>query len=122
MPDRRRFLQSLSTLPLVGGLFPDWAAAFQPARSQRDFLKELGVRPIINAAGTYTMFTASLMWPECVRAIEATSGKFVRLTELSEAVGARIATDARMRGRPGDVGRGGGADARHRRHHDRDGP
>lgn len=91
MPDRRRFLQSLSTLPLVGGLFPDWAAAFQPARSQRDFLKELGVRPIINAAGTYTMFTASLMWPECVRALEATSGKFVRLTELSEAVGARIA-------------------------------
>lgn len=91
MPDRRRFLHSLSTLPLVGGLFPDWAGAFQPARSQRDFLKELGVRPIVNAAGTYTMFTASLMWPECVRAIEATSGRFVRLTDLSEAVGARIA-------------------------------
>ena len=91
MPDRRRFLQSLSRLPLVGGLFPDWAAAVQPVPAERDFFKELGVRPIINAAGNYTMFTASLMWPACVRAIEATSGKFVRLTDLSEAVGARIA-------------------------------
>jgi len=30
-----------------------------PAR--RDFLRELGVRPIINGAGTYTMMTASLL-------------------------------------------------------------
>lgn len=91
MPDRRRFLQTLSALPLIGGLLPDWAAAVQPVPAERDFFKELGVRPIINAAGTYTMFTASLMWPECVRTIEATSSKFVRLTDLSEAVGARIA-------------------------------
>ena len=37
------------------------------------------------------MYTSSLMWPESVRAMEATSKHYVRLTELSEAVGARIA-------------------------------
>ena len=54
MFSRRRFLESLSTLPLVGGLigsgsFVETAAA-APAR--RDYFKELGVRPFINAAGT----------------------------------------------------------------------
>ena len=46
---------------------------------QRDFLKELGVRPIINGAGVYTFSTASLMRPEVVDAIRAISTKFVRL-------------------------------------------
>ena len=36
----------------------------------RDFLKELGVRPIINGAGVYTFTTASLMRPEVVDAIQ----------------------------------------------------
>jgi L-seryl-tRNA(Ser) seleniumtransferase len=58
---------------------------------QRDFLKELGVRPIINGAGVYTFSTASLMRPEVVDAIQALSTKFVRLDELHDAVGKRIA-------------------------------
>jgi L-seryl-tRNA(Ser) seleniumtransferase len=58
---------------------------------QRDFLKELGVRPIINGAGVYTFSTASLMRPEVVDAIRAISTKFVRLDELHDAVGKRIA-------------------------------
>jgi L-seryl-tRNA(Ser) seleniumtransferase len=49
------------------------------------------VRPIINGAGTYTMFTASLMPPEVVRAMEAAARRFVRLDELHDAVGRRIA-------------------------------
>jgi L-seryl-tRNA(Ser) seleniumtransferase len=60
-------------------------------RGRRDFLKELGVRPIINGAGTYTMLTASLMLPEVVQAIDAMSRHFVRLDELHDAVGRRIA-------------------------------
>ena len=59
--------------------------------SQRDFLKELGVRPIINGAGVYTFSTASLMRPEVVEAIRSISTKFVRLDELHDAVGQRIA-------------------------------
>jgi D-glucosaminate-6-phosphate ammonia-lyase len=57
----------------------------------RDYLGELGVRPIVNAAGTYTKFTGSLMRPEAVEAIAAMSRRYVRLDELHDAVGRRIA-------------------------------
>ena len=55
-------------------------------------MKELGVSPVINGAGVYTFLTGSLMHPEVVRAIEALSHQFVRLDELHDAVGRRIAS------------------------------
>jgi L-seryl-tRNA(Ser) seleniumtransferase len=58
---------------------------------RRDVLGELGVRTFINAAGTYTMLTASLMLPEVVEAIQAASKHFVNIVELQDAVGAKIA-------------------------------
>jgi L-seryl-tRNA(Ser) seleniumtransferase len=51
----------------------------------------LGVRPFINAAGTYTTLTASLMPQEVMDAMEYASRHFVHLTKLQDAVGARIA-------------------------------
>lgn len=84
MPNRRRFLQGLTAAPLAGGL-----GAAAPTR--RDYFKELGIRPFINAAGTYTTLTASLMHPEVVQAIEFASKSFVRLIELHDAVARRIA-------------------------------
>jgi hypothetical protein len=57
MSNRRTFLQMLSSLPLLNGL----QGTLQAAPPKRDFLKELGVRPIINGAGVYTMMTGSLM-------------------------------------------------------------
>ncbi len=87
MPNRRRFLQGLSTVPLLGGTA---AVAASPAR--RDYFQELGVKPFINAAGTYTTLTASLMHPEVVQAIEFASKRFVRLQEVHDAVGKRIAS------------------------------
>ena len=90
MLHRRRFLQTLSSLPLVGGYLSRPSSAVA-ASVFRDFLQELGVPPIINAAGHYTMLTGSLMWPETLAAMVATSKQYVRLVDLSEAVGARIA-------------------------------
>jgi seryl-tRNA(Sec) selenium transferase len=87
MSNRRTFLQVLSSLPILNGL----PSILQAAPTQRDFLKELNVRPIINGAGVYTMMTGSLMNPEAVKAIEAMSHHFVRLDELHDAVGQRIA-------------------------------
>src|SRR5215211_4524880 len=93
MLTRRTFFGRLSTLPLVGGFLggtSSSAAAASPAA--RDFFKELGVRPFINAAGTFTDLTASLMPPEVMAAINYASKQFVPLTELHDRIGERIAT------------------------------
>jgi D-glucosaminate-6-phosphate ammonia-lyase len=89
MFDRRRFLHSLSTMPVLGSLFG--GAAAHAAVSKRDYFAELGVKPFINAAGTYTTLTASLMHPEVMEAIQYASKKFYRLNEVHDAVGAKIA-------------------------------
>src|SRR3982751_4305523 len=93
MWSRRRFLEIASGLPLVGGLVgADRAAAAAPPGGTRDYFRELGVRPFINAAGTYTAMTASLMPPEVIDAITYASKHYVMLDELHDSVGARIAT------------------------------
>jgi L-seryl-tRNA(Ser) seleniumtransferase len=58
---------------------------------ERDYFKELGLRTFINAAGTYTMLTASLPHPEVVKAINYAALQFVRLEDLQDKVGERIA-------------------------------
>jgi uncharacterized pyridoxal phosphate-dependent enzyme len=85
MPNRRRFLQGLSSLPLM-------ATPSVASTVKRDYFKELGIRPFINAAGTYTTLTASLMQPEVVQAIDYASKQFVHLIDLHDAVGKRIAS------------------------------
>ena len=87
MFDRRGFLKSLSSVPVLGGMFGGAAAA----AVKRDYFHELGVRPFINAAGTYTALSASLMRPEVMDAINFASKSFVRLNDLQDAVGKRIA-------------------------------
>ena len=87
MFDRRGFLRSLSSVPVLGGMFGGAAAA----AVKRDYFHELGVRPFINAAGTYTALSASLMRPEVMDAINFASKSFVRLNDLQDAVGKRIA-------------------------------
>ena len=58
---------------------------------ERDIIAELGVRTFINAAGTYTVLTASLMRPEVVAAMAGASTRFVNIDELQEAAGRRVA-------------------------------
>lgn len=94
MWSRRRFLETASGLPLVGGVVAAVtapAAAAPAARGGPDYLNELGVRPFINAAGTYTAMTASLMLPEVMDAITYASKHYVMLDELHDKVGERIA-------------------------------
>ena len=90
MWSRRQFLESVSSLPLVGGLVA--AGAAPAAAARRDLLRELGVRPFINAAGTFTAMTASLMPEEVVDAIVYASRHYVMLDELHDKVGERIAS------------------------------
>jgi len=90
---RRTFFGRLSTVPLIGGLFAASApASLAAAAAKRDYFKDLGVRPFINAAGTFTDMTASLMPDEVMDAIHYASKHFVPLTELHDRIGERIAT------------------------------
>ena len=88
---RRRFLESISAMPVVGGFIGASATPAAAAGRGRDYLRELGVRPFINAAGTYTAMTASLMPPEVMDAINYASKHYVMLDELHDKVGERIA-------------------------------
>jgi len=67
------------------------AAADLAPSSDRDFYRELGVRTFINAAGTYTLLSASLMLPEVVAAMSFAAKYFVDIEELQTAAGKRIA-------------------------------
>jgi D-glucosaminate-6-phosphate ammonia-lyase len=94
MWSRRHFIERASALPFVGALVashPAIASAAAARADGRDYFRELGVRPFINAAGTYTAMTASLMPREVVDAIQYASEHYVMLDELHDAVGARIA-------------------------------
>ena len=88
MSNRRKFLQVAGSIPIAGAFT---AAGATGPQKGRDYFKELGVRTMINAAGTYTALTASLMRPEVMDAINYASNKFVRLNELHDAVGRRVA-------------------------------
>jgi L-seryl-tRNA(Ser) seleniumtransferase len=75
---------------VAAGLIPTKAFAKTPA-AKRDILKELGIRTFVNAAGTYTAMTASLMHDEVVETIKQGAKKFAMLDEVQDKVGEKIA-------------------------------
>ena len=92
MTKRRDLLKGLITLPLAGAMAANHAFAGTPGLNfTRDYFKELGLRTFINASGTYTMLTASRMPPEVMEAINYASLQYVRLEDLQEKVGERLA-------------------------------
>lgn len=75
---------------------PVAAAALQAAPARGGFevapiYQRLGVRTFINAVGTITTLSGTLMPPEVLRAMEEASHNFVPIHELQEKAGARIA-------------------------------
>src|SRR5262249_23734187 len=65
--------------------------AAQLAAQHGEIYRQLGVRPLINAAGTYTVLTGSLMPERARQAMADASRSFVHLLELQKAAGERIA-------------------------------
>ena len=102
---RRKLLKYLSALPLAGGIaglplqsvlasrYGNSGKAADPAVSpeKRDLFKELGVRTFINAAGTLTYMTGSLMHDYVLETINNASKDFCLLDELQDKVGEKIA-------------------------------
>tara|TARA_B110001452_G_scaffold261286_1_gene259913 strand:+ start:1587 stop:2804 length:1218 start_codon:yes stop_codon:yes gene_type:complete len=97
MINRRKALRSLATLPFVGAflgtnsLAANSSSAAVVSSVRRDFFKELGLRTFINAAGTYTSMTGSLMPKEVTDAISYGTTEYVNLDDLQDKVGERIA-------------------------------
>ena len=97
MINRRKVLQSLASIPFAGGLFgiKTLSAQSKPellaSNLRRNFFKELGLRTFINAAGTYTSMTGSLMPKEVIEAISYSADEYVNLDDLQDKVGERIA-------------------------------
>lgn len=92
MTSRRDFVQNtfaagaLLGLPRVNSAAPGDAAV-----PVLDYYDKLGVPKIINAAGTYTYLTASVMPPEVKAAVALAANHPVRLRDLQTAAGAYIA-------------------------------
>jgi L-seryl-tRNA(Ser) seleniumtransferase len=73
--------KSLSVLPFL---------ANRPAGNQNIY-QALGVEPIINCRGTFTIIGGSVERPEVLAAMDAASGYFVQYDELATAIGTRLA-------------------------------
>jgi L-seryl-tRNA(Ser) seleniumtransferase len=91
---RRGFLASAGMISggLAGAAHLAAAAGLgKGAAHTSEVYARLGVRTRINAKGTYTYLTGSLVWPEVSRAMEEASRHFVNLTELQQKAGEKIA-------------------------------
>jgi uncharacterized pyridoxal phosphate-dependent enzyme len=102
MINRRTLLLS----PLAAALLPRRTYAAQLASLHGEVYRQLGIRPLINAAGTYTTLTGSLLVPQARDAMHEASKYFVPLIDLQQAAGARL---AKVLGVPAAMVTSGGA-------------
>jgi uncharacterized pyridoxal phosphate-dependent enzyme len=94
MINRRQLIQRLSAFPFFGSLIatPSTTSAGVAKAPKRDLFKELGVRTFVNAAGTLTYMTGSLMHEEVLDTINNAAKEFCMLDELQDRVGEKIAS------------------------------
>ena len=95
---RRDALRNLSVWPVaglaIGSVLPLDSLMAAPAPAPppgRNLFTELGIRTFINAAGTFTAMSGSLMHEEVLDAIRSTSHQFAMIDEVQDKVGAKIA-------------------------------
>lgn len=94
---RRKLLQNGAQAALASGIafygIPglESRALAKPSVPAVDYYQKLGVTPFINAAGTYTILSASTMPDEVQAAIALASRQPVNLNELLDASGAYLA-------------------------------
>lgn len=76
---------------LVSAWEADAAPAPGPLKTGTQIYQSIGVEPVINCRGTFTIIGASVELPEVRAAMDAASQYNVQLDELAEAVGRRLA-------------------------------
>ncbi|MFD2966379.1 aminotransferase class V-fold PLP-dependent enzyme [Sphingobacterium bambusae] len=93
---RREVLKLVSAASIIGGVFgpKQLAHAIDTAPTSaaaRNLFQELGIRTFINARGTITAMSGSLMHQEVLDAIQHGAQAFCMLDEVQDKVGERIA-------------------------------
>jgi L-seryl-tRNA(Ser) seleniumtransferase len=104
---RRKLLRKGTQALVLGGVSAYAASAANelaaeaappPKPKSVDYYEKLGVSTFINAAGTYTVLTASTMPPEVQAAVALAAKRPVHLIELHEAAGNYLAGKLRCGG------------------------
>jgi uncharacterized pyridoxal phosphate-dependent enzyme len=95
MTKRRSFLKAAAIaypLSQVGSIPALAKENYQaPTIFKRDYFKEIGVTPFINAAAGYSAYGGARMLPEVAEAIRYGTYNKVKVSDLHDAVGKRIA-------------------------------
>ncbi|MFA6945091.1 MAG: aminotransferase class V-fold PLP-dependent enzyme [Pedobacter sp.] len=111
---RRNLIKGLTLLPIAGSVFSRESVLAAPVQSgtipvsaalgefgsitteasfmaETNIFRSIGVEPIINCRGAYTIIGGSLELPPVREAMEAASQNFVQYDELAEGIGQRLA-------------------------------
>ncbi|HTM49520.1 MAG TPA: aminotransferase class V-fold PLP-dependent enzyme [Bryobacteraceae bacterium] len=89
VPNRRQLFSAAGRSLLAGVMarLPIRGAA----RTEGNIYQRIGVEPIINCKGTFTIISGSQTLPEVKKALDEASRHYVHLDELMEGVGRRLA-------------------------------
>jgi len=111
---RRNVIKSLTLIPIAGSVLPMESIWANPVKgtgspllslplapevevtkesfmAETNIFRSIGVEPIINCRGTFTIISGSLERPEVRAAMEAAAHNFVQYDELADGIGQRLA-------------------------------
>jgi D-glucosaminate-6-phosphate ammonia-lyase len=102
---RRNVIKGLALLPIAGSVLTpksilastatteavESAATLSSFMAETNIFRSIGVEPVINCMGTYTIIGGSLERPPVRAAMEAASHNFVQYDELADGIGQRLA-------------------------------
>src|SRR3954453_5656611 len=87
--DMIRVANALAWPAMLSGAAP--MPTVGPLKPGPDIYQSIGVEPVINCRGTFTIIGASIESPEVRAAMDAAAQHYVQLDELAEGVGRRLA-------------------------------
>src|SRR5947208_6652144 len=111
-PSRRQLLQQMGVFAAATAASPASAAAsmrdtkptadsvVMTGTASDNLYTRIGIRPLINARGTFTIISGSQTLPEVKKAMFEASHYYVQMDEMMAAVGKEIAT---VMGAPGAI-------------------
>ncbi|MDQ1470382.1 MAG: D-glucosaminate-6-phosphate ammonia-lyase, partial [Bryobacterales bacterium] len=89
---RRGLLRSTAAIAAAEAVaIPDQPVTAAALDLGANIYQSIGVKPVVNCRGTFTIITGSQSLPEVKKAMEQASHSYVHMDELMEAVGKRLA-------------------------------